>query len=182
MFTFRLSSTCWVFSWINSHCLQHTPVRHSMWPFISLSNHIMMNTKYHDAKVLDAMQSWDFWQMKPRNEKVCQGGKYEICKLSKIIFFLLSCKQENVWYQWELRCDGFHSQTFFRRQISFSSACEKNTTCVRHLLFHLAIRSSCKRSRNKESIYQTPFYTSRAPIFYTELFFHSGGSLHSSLP
>ena len=36
----------------------------------------------------------------------------------------------------------------------------KNTTCVRHLLFHLAIRSSCKRSRNKESIYQTPFYKS----------------------
>ena len=153
-----------------------------MWPFISLSNHIMMNTKYHDAKVLDAMQSWDFWQMKPRNEKVCQGGgKYEICKLSKIIFFLLSCKQEDVWYQWELRCDGFHSQTFFRRQISFSSACEK-ILHVSDTSFFISQSDHLVSDLGTRRVFIKRLFTSRAPIFYTELFFHSGGSLHSSLP
>ena len=152
-----------------------------MWPFISLSNHIMMNTKYHDVNVLDAMQSWDFWQMKPRNEKVCQGGKYEICKLSKIIFFLLSCKQEDVWYQWELRCDGFHSQTFFRRQISFSSACEK-IVHVSDTSFFISQSDHLVSDLGTRRVFIKRLFTSRAPIFYTELFFHSGGSLHSSLP
>ena len=84
--------------------------------------------------------------------------KFANCQRSFSSSFLASKKMCDINGSYGVM-DFIHKLSFDAKSL-FLLRVKKNTTCVRHLLFHLAIRSSCKRSRNKESIYQTPFYKS----------------------
>ena len=153
-----------------------------MWPFISLSNHIMMNTKYHDAKVLDAMQSWDFsdrWSHEMRKYAKEESMKFANCQRSFSSSFLASKKTCDI--------NGSYGVMDFIHKLSFDAKSlfllrVKKILHVSDTSFFISQSDHLVSDLGTRRVFIKRLFTSRAPIFYTELFFHSGGSLHSSLP